>query len=783
MHSKNEPPCNVITLAFSDSDLEAAFREDYYENRLPQLRLDLLFGVFLFALFGIHDYWVIPDIKEFAWFIRYCIVCPILIGILIFSYSGHFRKILQTTSFIAGFTAGAGVVLMIIKASPPGNYMSYAGLLVCLLFYFRLRFITCAALTCSIFILYEVVALWDSSIPAFVLYSNTFIFFTFSITGMFMCYTWEQNLRSKFLLRRTIQERNNEIGKANRELEKEIIERKQAETALLEQMEFLQILLDTIPNPIFYTDVDNHYAGCNKAHEDFFGRKKEMMAGKPVTELHFSDTAGISGENRNEPGGDQGTHTDETLLIHADGTTRKVLFSKETYVDIKGNPAGQVCVIIDITDLKQAEEAKLRLEAQLFQAQKMEAVGQLAGGIAHEFNNILTAILGYAHFLRKKMVESDPLYSYVCSIMASGERAAHLIRDLLAFSRKQKIEPKLINLNEITEKAEALLSMMIGEETELAVSVCDTSACVMADTVLMRQVLINLATNARDAMPKGGLLTISSRLVHFDQEFLHAHGSAKPGMYGVISVSDAGTGMDQKTKERIFEPFFTTKEVGKGTGLGLSMAYGIINQHHGYINVESKVGRGTTFSIYLPVITDANGKLAEYTPQQPHAAKPVPMQADAVREQGRYPTHCHQPDSTMLLIAEDNNNVRTMTKKLLQDNGYMVVEAIHGEDAVQRFMEHPDSIRLLLLDVIMPKKNGWEVYETIRAISPDVHVIFMSGYTSDLFQQRFIPEEGMNLLTKPVSPDELLEAVRRELDKPCKTVVNETDTPDQELSL
>ena len=765
MHSKNEPPFNAITLSFLDSDLEAAFRDDYYENRLPQLRLDLIFGILLYVLFGIHDYWIIPDIKGFAWFIRYCIVSPVLIGILILSYSGHFRKILQVSSFIAGFSAGAGVVLMIVRASPPGNYMSYTCLLVCLLFYFRLRFITGSALTCSIFILYEAVTLWDARIPTFILYSNTFIFFTFSITGMFMCYTWEKNIRSKFMLRRTIQDRNTEIGQANRELEKEVIERKLAETALMEQMKFLRTLLDTIPNPIFYTDVDGLYVGCNKAHEDFFGRTKEMITGKSIQDLQSADLVDVSADKENGSGENHFIRTYEALLLHADGTNRRVLFSKATYIDIEGNPAGQVGVIIDITDLKQAEEAKRRLEAQLFQTQKMEAVGQLAGGIAHEFNNILTAILGYSHFLQKKMVANDPLYSYVGNIMTSGERAAHLIRDLLAFSRKQKIEPKFINLNEIMGKAESLLSMMIREDTELAVSACNVPIYVMADTVLMKQVLVNLAANARDAMPQGGLLSISTDLVEMDQEFLHAHGSAKPGVYGVISVCDAGTGMDPDTKQRIFEPFFTTKEVGKGTGLGLSMVYGIINQHHGYINVKTEIGRGTTFSIYLPVVTNEKGQAVTCTSQLTHADKPAYSAADMVRQTGRYETHFHQPDAKMLLVAEDNNAVRTMTKKLLQDNGFTVIEAKHGEEALQRFMEHAKTISLLLLDVIMPKRNGWEVYEAIRKIRPDIHVIFMSGYTADLFQQRLIPEEGMNLLTKPVSPDELLEAVRLELDK------------------
>jgi signal transduction histidine kinase len=259
----------------------------------------------------------------------------------------------------------------------------------------------------------------------------------------------------------------------------------------------------------------------------------------------------------------------------------------------------------EIRERKQAEEENRNLEAQLFQSQKMEAVGQLAGGIAHEFNNILAAVIGYAGFLHAKMRADDPLRAYVDKITSSGHRAARLIRDLLSFSRKQRIEPHLIDLNELLDKAKPLLSMMVGAEMELSVSRCKGSVLIMADGVLLEQVLVNLASNARDAMPEGGLLTISCDRVDIDGELLHAHGTALPGRYARISVADRGHGMDESTRARIFEPFFTTKEVGKGTGLGLSMVYGIVRQHHGFLDVRSKPGTGTTIRIFLPIADEA----------------------------------------------------------------------------------------------------------------------------------------------------------------------------------
>ncbi|MDD2335559.1 MAG: response regulator [Geobacteraceae bacterium] len=765
MYSKKDVPYNAVTLSFENRDLEAAFREDYCNRRLPHLRLDLLAGISLYILFGIHDYWIIPDIKEFAWLIRYVFVCPLVFAIFLFTYSRHIRKLMQVSQSIAAFSAGAGVALMIVKAAPPGNYMSYSGLLLCILFYFRLRFISASLLTLTTFVLYETIAIWDAKIPTNVLFSNTFILAAFSLTGMYMCYTMEQSMRSGFLLRRTVEERNDQIEESNSELEKEILVRKQAETALTEQMEFLHTLLDTIPNPIFYTNGNGYYSGCNKAYETFFGKKKEDVTGQPVHDLYLADLVGISDQMGDISLGNHAILRHEALLEHADGTKRNVIFSKAAYADIEGNPAGLVGVVLDITDLRQSEEEKQRLGTQLFQAQKMEAVGQLAGGIAHEFNNILTAILGYSHLLKKNMREDDPLCFYVSSIVQSSDRAARLTRDLLAFSRKQKIEPKLLDLNELLAKTKPLLSMMIGEEVELTVSLCAEPARVMADSGLLSQALVNLALNARDAMPEGGMFSMSTDLTRKDTEFAHAHGSAEPGIYGVIHVSDWGTGMDTKTRERIFEPFFTTKEVGKGTGLGLSMVYGIIDQHKGCIDVHSELGKGTTFSIYLPVITEAE---IQQKNEGCHSQNLETGYCDSYTDK----RSCQPPlaqlypaGTEMVLVAEDDHSVRTLTKNLLQENGYTIIEAVNGEDAINRFMDHAGEIQLLLLDVIMPKKNGWEAYETIRRVRPDIRVIFMSGYTADVFQQRAIPDEGMNVLTKPIPPDDLLRGIRYELDR------------------
>jgi signal transduction histidine kinase len=396
-------------------------------------------------------------------------------------------------------------------------------------------------------------------------------------------------------------------------------------------------------------------------------------------------------------------------------------------------------VMEDITERKQAEEERCKLEAQLLQAQKMEAIGQLAGGIAHDFNNLLTAVIGYGNLLKSE-ISTDRLTSYVTQILSAAERAATLTNDLLTFSRKQIINPRPVDLNKLIKEMHKLLSRIIGEDIELSTVLSDKELNTMADSTQIDQVLMNLATNARDAMPKGGNLIISTDYIQLDNGFIRAHGYGKPGHYAILSFEDTGTGIDEKTKKRIFEPFFTTKDVGKGTGLGLAMVYGIIKQHNGYINLYSEPGKGTTFKLYLPLI--------ESKPEdKQHEVSPLA-----------------KTGTETILICEDDLHVRGLMKEILEKAGYEIIEAGDGEDSISIFNQHKDRLHLLILDVVMPKKNGKEVYDEIKKAKPDIKVIFVSGYSADIIHKKGIMEEGMEFISKPISPGDFLAKVRDVLD-------------------
>ena len=382
-------------------------------------------------------------------------------------------------------------------------------------------------------------------------------------------------------------------------------------------------------------------------------------------------------------------------------------------------------------ELENTLSEQKRLEGQLRHAQKMELIGRFAGGIAHDFNNILTVVVGYGHLMRMKMEVDNPLLKYVDQVLLATERATNLTRSLLTFSRKEEMKPRPVNLNDIVKNVETFLKRIIGDDIQLNTVLKDDNIQIYADSGNIEQVLLNLATNARDAMPGGGTLTIASDVTVLDERFAQAHGYGSPGPYALLSVSDNGVGMDEETRQKIYEPFFTTKETGKGTGLGLSIVYGIIKQHNGSISVYSEPGHGTTFRIMIPR-TDINP--ADELPVD-HA---VPLGGGET-----------------ILVVEDDVAIRRFIEEFLTSLGYCIILAEDGQDAVDKFRQNEEYINLVLIDTIMPKKNGLEASEEIKAIQPAMKFLFTSGHAADLMQERGLIKEGAELITKPLRPYEL----------------------------
>jgi signal transduction histidine kinase len=389
----------------------------------------------------------------------------------------------------------------------------------------------------------------------------------------------------------------------------------------------------------------------------------------------------------------------------------------------------------------EAVDALRNTEQQLQQAQKLEAVGRLAGGISHDFNNILTAILGYSDLTLQRLLDGDPLKRNLLEIRNASVRAAALTRQLLAFSRKQVLQPITLDLNSVVQDLERMLARMIGEDIELTTSLNHELGNVRADPGQMEQVIMNLVVNARDAMPDGGKLMIETDNVELDESYAQRHLSVSPGPYIMLAVSDTGTGMDSDTLEHMFEPFFTTKEAGKGTGLGLSTVYGIVKQSGGNIFVYSEMGRGTTFKIYLPQVDKPAEK---YTT-------------------GGLPREIPRGTETILLV-EDSDVVRALAQEVLEASGFQVFEAADPESAIAICENHNGAINLLLTDVVMPGMSGSEMSVRLLKLCPRMRVLFMSGYTADAIVNQGVLDGGLNFIQKPFTPDALVLKVREVLD-------------------
>ena len=506
---------------------------------------------------------------------------------------------------------------------------------------------------------------------------------------------------------------------------RDITERKRAEEELRNAKAFSDAIIDSLPGVFYICDEEGRLLRWNDNETAMTGYSTEELSQMNVLQLFREDRELAASKMREVF--EFGRASVEVSIVTKSGMPIPFLFSG--FRMVADNKRYMVGVGIDVSERK-------RLEAQLRHAQKMEAIGVLAGGIAHDFNNILSAIIGYVSLMKMKMKPDNQMQHNADQILASAERAAKLTHDLLSFSRKQVVNLRPLDINDIICGIQNMLARLIGENIEFNVLCSSEELIAEVDRGQIEQVLMNLATNARDAMPQGGTLQITTGMVEIDDSNMIIHHDHKSRQHVLITVSDSGIGMDKETQEHLFEPFFTTKEVGKGTGLGLAITYGIIKKHHGFIYVYSEPGEGATFKIYLPLVKAA--------------AKEVR------REENGHPSSGHE---TILLI-EDESLVRQVTKDMLEEFGYTVIEAIDGDDGVRVFRENQHRIQLILCDLIMPHKNGKQVYEEVKKILPDIKVIFMSGYTADIIEQQGILEKGINFIFKPTDTSELLEKIR-----------------------
>lgn len=538
-------------------------------------------------------------------------------------------------------------------------------------------------------------------------------------------------------LEELVQERTEELVRVNRDLTHELEEREKFEHALQESEMRYRAIFENTGNASIIIEEDSTISLANAEFAKLSGYDLDEVIGKmPWTDFvhpEFVERMKEYHALRRTVGEDSIPRNYELKIIDRSGRIRDVHLT----VGLLPDSQKSIASVLDITDWRALEE-------QLLQSQKMEAVGQLAGGVAHDFNNILTAIIGYGSVLQMSLGDDSPERTYVDSILHAGERAAALTQGLLAFGRKQVIAPKEIDLNDAIKSMEGLLRRMIGEDIELRCVYMARVITVVADAGQLGQVLMNLATNARDAMPGGGILGIETSITAVGQDSGGKDSGMKTGSYALLRVTDVGQGMTKEVSERIFDPFFTTKGVGEGTGLGLSIVYGIISQHGGHIHVRSEPGKGTVFSIYLPLITARGFEAVDENPTRA-----------AVVTRG----------TETILLAEDDETVRKFMSMILSDRGYRVIEAADGQEALRTFERYKDTIDLLLLDVVMPKMNGKVVFDGAEKLKPGVKAIFMSGYTADILHRKGLREEGVHFISKPVIQQELMNKMRELLDE------------------
>jgi PAS domain S-box-containing protein len=524
---------------------------------------------------------------------------------------------------------------------------------------------------------------------------------------------------------------------------RDITERKRAAEMLREGEERFRNAFDEASIGMSLQGLDGQFLRVNRALCEMVGYTEPELLARTYRDItHPEDRGAEIASDRQLLAGEIRSYGREKRYVHKLGRVVWVLLSVSLVRSRDAAPAYFIAQCQNITTRKEAEESRARLEHELRQSHKMEAIGRLAGGVAHDFNNLLTVILGRAQMLLHHMEPGSRLYRNVNLIAGTAERAAALTQRLLAFSRQQMLQPRVLNLNAVVTGIEKMLRRLLGEDIELVTALASDLSTVKADPGQLEQIIMNLAVNARDAMPQGGRLILETANADLDDEYAREHPSVLPGRYVMLAVSDTGIGMDEETRSRVFEPFFTTKDPGKGTGLGLATVFGIVKQSGGNICVYSEPGHGTTFKVYLP------------------QAAAVPVEAIGLSQSPETVVG----GSESILLVEDEDSLRELARESLEAAGYTVLEARHGAEALVVSEQHPGPIHLLVTDVIMPHMNGRELTDRMVRVRPDLRVLYMSGYTGEVIREQDLVRPGTAFLPKPFSPDALVRKAREVLD-------------------
>ncbi|UCF91969.1 MAG: PAS domain S-box protein [Desulfobacterales bacterium] len=747
---------NLFTLSFPP-ETEKAFQKEYFTKSIRHVRIALLLAIFMYGIFGILDAWIAPEVKHTLWLIRYAIFLPSAFAVFLFSFSRQFEAYMQLSIAAVIMMAGFGIIGMILVAPYPGHTSYYAGLILVSIYgytFFKLRFIWATLASWTIVLAYECAAGWLIENPVPIFLNNNFFFLAGNIIGMSACYSIELYARKDFVntgllesekrkakafnreLEKRVADRTAQLVVANDYLKQEIEERKRAEIAARASEERFKNLSENSPEIIYTLNCDGTFSYVNPAWQKVLGHAPTDVIGK-----YFVDFVPAKDTKKyvrlfKRIRDIRETITDITgTLVHKNGAMHLFSLSGSPNLDSQGEVIGMVGFLKDITEQQ-------KLQTQLLQAQKMESIGTLAGGVAHDFNNILSAIIGYSELAELDVCDPTKVKENLKEILKASQRAKELVQQILSFSRQDEEALKPVEIELIVKEALKLLRASLPSTIEIRLHVDPKPGIIEADPTQIHQLLMNLCTNAAFAMnDEGGVLEVSLNKVLIDTPLTTRYLDIVPGTYTRLTVRDTGHGMPPLVLEKIFDPYFTTKKKGKGTGLGLAVVHGIVQRHRGGIGVESAPGKGTTFHVYFP----SKGR----------AAEAVAMELDASLPKG----------GECILFLDDEEDLVNIGAQMLSHLGYKVVPYMNSVEALELFRADPAQFDLVITDMTMPKLTGDKLAKELIKIRPDIPIILCTGYSASITEEQ-AKDIGIKVFSpKPLVMRDLAETTRRVLDE------------------